>query len=292
MGKIADLSHHQGTIDFSKASKELDLAIIRVQYGSTTIDSKYKEYVAGCKKFNIPFGHYAYARFVSVEDAKKEATNFLARIDKEAKFLVVDVEEQTCKSVSELVSATQTFIDVCKKAGYKVGLYTGHHFYKPYQMDKVKADFLWIPRYGAKPDFACDIWQFTDKGSLAGVKGSVDLNQLNGSKLLEYFTGKEIKPVKNGWVKTSTSQWTYYLDGAKKTGWVKDKGKWYFLDSNGIMKTGWIKDKGKWYFLNQSGAMLTGLQHINGKTYFFNAKGEMLESGQVTLSANDKGHLG
>ena len=48
MKKIADLSHHNGSINWA-ASKELELAIIRVQYGSRTIDTRYKEYVQGCK---------------------------------------------------------------------------------------------------------------------------------------------------------------------------------------------------------------------------------------------------
>lgn len=207
MGKIADISKWQGTIDFSKAKNELDLAIIRVQYGSTTIDAKYKEYVAGCKKYGIPFGHYAYARFVNIADAKVEARDFLARADKDAKFLVVDVEEQTCKKVSDLVPATQAFIDYLKaNSNKKVGLYTGHSFYKTYGMNRVKADFLWIPRYASndigalsnsvKPSMDCDIWQYTQCGKLAGVAGKVDLNVLTGSKSLEWFIGGVKEPTK------------------------------------------------------------------------------------------------
>lgn len=199
VGKIIDISKHQGVIDFAKLKNEVDLVIIRVQYGSRKIDRRYKEYVAECKKYGIPFGHYAYARFVSVEDAKVEAKDFLQRADKDAKFLVVDVEEVTTKNPADLVPATQAFIDYLKQAGVqKVGLYTGHSFYKQYGMDKVKADFLWIPRYGKndgtpdkKPDFPCDIWQYTDKGKIAGIEGYVDLNMLIGSKPLEYFTGKD-----------------------------------------------------------------------------------------------------
>lgn len=192
MGKIVDLSHHQSVVDYKKLATECDLAIIRVQYGSTTIDRKYKEHVAGCKKYGIPFGHYAYARFLNVKDAKVEAKDFIRRMDKSAKFLVVDVEEQTTKTKAEMAPATQAFINICKQAGYKTGLYTGHHFYKPYNMGSVNCDFLWIPRYGgAKPDFPCDLWQYTDKGSIAGIKGGVDLNKLNGTKKLSYFTGSK-----------------------------------------------------------------------------------------------------
>lgn len=201
MGKIADFSHHD-SVDWSKAKDELDLAIIRVQYGSLQIDTKYKEFVAACKQYNIPFGHYAYARFVSINDATVEADDFLKRADNAAKFLVVDVEEVTTQNPADIVPATQAFIDRCKAAGWKTGLYTGHFFYQKYGMDQVKADFLWIPRYaandigqptGLKPDMPCDIWQYTENGSLAGASGGVDLNMLIGNKSLDWFIGAPVQ---------------------------------------------------------------------------------------------------
>jgi len=201
VGKIADLSYYQGTIDFSKAKTELDLAIIRTQYGSGKEDSKHKEYEAGCDANGIPYGNYAYARFVSVNDAIQEAKDFLARKGANSKFLVVDVEEMTTYNQADLIPATQAFIDYLHQNGVaKVGLYTGNSFYKTYGMGAVKADFVWIPRYRlnddgtlhtVKPDYACDLWQFTQNGKLAGVAGAVDLNVLNGEKPLEYFTGIE-----------------------------------------------------------------------------------------------------
>ncbi|MBC6975085.1 MULTISPECIES: glycoside hydrolase family 25 protein [Bacillus] len=190
MGKIVDFSHHNGEINWEAASRELDLAIIRVQYGSTKEDSHYKEYIKGCKMYEIPFAHYAYALFVSINDAIVEARDFMNRVDPEAKFLVVDVEEETTRNPNNMALATQAFIDECRKEGWKIGLYTGHHFYHPYNMGSVDADFLWIPRYGEKkPSIPCDIWQYTDKGTLAGVSGNVDLNYLNGNKGLNWFIG-------------------------------------------------------------------------------------------------------
>jgi GH25 family lysozyme M1 (1,4-beta-N-acetylmuramidase) len=149
MGKIADVSHHNGTIDWAQASKELDLAIIRVQYGSNKIDNRYKEYTEGCKTYNIPFGHYAYARFVSVRDAITEADDFMNRADPDAKFLVVDVEEVTTRNPSDITVAIQAFIDTCRTAGWKTGLYTGHHFYYPNKMNTVHAE----KRKGPTPSF-------------------------------------------------------------------------------------------------------------------------------------------
>ena len=56
--------------------------------------------------------------------------------DKDAKFLVVDVEIQTTKTKVEMAPATQAFIEYLKaNDSIPISLYTGHHFYKPYGMD-------------------------------------------------------------------------------------------------------------------------------------------------------------
>ncbi|HOA84321.1 MAG TPA: hypothetical protein PKN66_10240, partial [Thermodesulfovibrio thiophilus] len=59
-------------------------------------------------------------------------------------------------------------------------------------------DAVWIPRYGTndgtpqkKPDYPCDLWQYTSKGRLDGYNGDLDLNCLTGTKPLEYFINNE-----------------------------------------------------------------------------------------------------
>ena len=100
--------------------------IIRVQYGSRTIDTRYKEYVQGCKEYGVPFGHYAYGCYVSVQDAIVEANDFMARADKEAKFLVLDVEDDTLASCGAAnLAKLRRHLLPCR--GWKVGLYVSHH---------------------------------------------------------------------------------------------------------------------------------------------------------------------
>lgn len=195
MGKIADVSHWQGDINWPKASKELDFAILRVQDGSRVVDRKYKRNVDGCKKHGVPFGNYAFTRFVSIADAKKEAQHFWNRGDRSANFWVADVEVRT---MNDMRAGAQAFIDELRRLGArKVGLYVGHHVYKQFNADKIKADFVWIPRYSTKPPvFPCDLWQYTETGRLAGVSGNVDLNRLTGSKPLSFFTeGSSVKTI-------------------------------------------------------------------------------------------------
>lgn len=222
MGSIIDISYHNGNIDWSTAHKNIDLAIIRVQYGSNKIDDKYKEYVTACKAYGIPFGHYAYGCYVSVDDAIVEAKDFLSRIDKDAKFLVLDVEDDTVDSMKstgnlrDLAKASQAFINVCKDAGYKVGLYVSHHLYDSYNLSKIDADFLWIPRYGKRPAYSCDLWQYADGetgGWLDGI-GKCDLNYLNGDKSLEWFVGTSNKAkyiVTGGLKEAACNEITNYL---------------------------------------------------------------------------------
>lgn len=189
MGVIGDFSHHN-TINWSRAYKQLDFAILRVQDGSRVIDRKYQENVTGCKAYGVPFGNYAFCRFVSINDAKKEAQDFWERGDKNATIWFADIEVDT---MDDMRAGTQAFIDELYRLGAKrVGVYVGHHKYKQYQVEKLqRVDVVWIPRYGGnKPAYPCDLWQYTETGRMDGVSGDVDLNYLTGSKPLEWFTNK------------------------------------------------------------------------------------------------------
>lgn len=323
MGKILDVSHHNPSSSFnwSQTAKDIDLLIIRVQYGSSTIDHEYKNHVANAKKFNIPFGHYAYGLFVSVADAKKEAQDFLNRMDKSAKFVVLDVEKDTVANcgTTHLAEASQAFIDTCKAAGYKVGFYVSHEMYESYGLNKVKADFLWLPRYGKndgtpnmKPDYPCDIWQYTENGRVAGYSGNVDLSLLNGSKKLDWFLGVQPKPIENvqlskpvtqhvqskpaqqspstptkptgKWVKEN-NQWFYYENGKKRIGWFNDGKHWFYLkEGTGQMITGWYQVASHWYYFDQNGYMICNdWMKSKGKDYYLNDKGQMV-TGQYTIN--------
>lgn len=189
MGYIVDISHHQGEIDWETARRHIDLAILRVQDGSRVPDRCYAANAAACGKYAVPFGNYAFCRFVSENDAKTEARDFWERSDQKALFWVADVEVKTMKNMR---AGTQVFIDELRRLGAeKVGLYVGHHTYKTFEAEKIKADFIWIPRYSQKqPDFSCDLWQYTDSGRVEGVEGKVDLNRLTGSKSLDWFLGQ------------------------------------------------------------------------------------------------------
>ncbi|MFJ8453335.1 GH25 family lysozyme [Bacillus paramycoides] len=186
MGYTVDISKWNGNINWPVAKQHIDFIIARVQDGSNYVDPLYKGYVQSMKQHSIPFGNYAFCRFVSINDAKKEAQDFWNRGDKSATVWVADVEVQT---MNDMRAGAQAFIDELRRLGAKkVGLYVGHHMYAPFGMASVDCDFVWIPRYGGnKPAYPCDIWQYTETGNVPGI-GKCDLNELIGSKPLSWFT--------------------------------------------------------------------------------------------------------
>ncbi|MED1835395.1 glycoside hydrolase family 25 protein [Bacillus thuringiensis] len=196
MKKILDISHHN-TINWDKVAGNVEFIIARVQDGSTTVDTKYKSFVANMKQRGIPFGNYAFCRFVSVNDARVEARDFWARGDKDAKFWVADVEVQT---MDDMRAGTQAFIDELRTLGAKkVGLYVGHHTYEVFNANQIKADFVWIPRYGGKrPAYTCDMWQHSENEWIDGI-GECDSNTLLGSKGVSFYIGNSSAPsISNG----------------------------------------------------------------------------------------------
>ncbi|PFL33694.1 GH25 family lysozyme [Bacillus cereus] len=210
MGHIVDISKWNGNINWDVAADQLDLVIARVQDGSNYVDHMYKSYVASMKARNVPFGNYAFCRFVSVEDAKVEARDFWNRGDKDALFWVADVE---VKTMGDMRAGTQAFIDELRRLGAKkVGLYVGHHTYEQFEARNISADFVWIPRYGGnKPNYLCDIWQYTETGNVSGIS-KCDLNYLIGNKSLEWFIGVD-KTIATG---QYDSSWFTKQDGVLK----------------------------------------------------------------------------
>lgn len=193
MGReVIDISKWNDNINWDVLAPQLGLAICRVQYGSNLKDRLYDSFVRELEARGVPHAAYAYGCFVSVADAIVEADDFMKRVSPNAKFLVLDTEDDTLKSCgpTNIAAASQAFIDRCKSKGWMVGFYVSHHMYEKYGLNKVKADFLWIPRYGGpEPKYKCDIWQYADGetgGWMNGV-GKVDRNKLMGDKTLEWY---------------------------------------------------------------------------------------------------------
>lgn len=277
MRHVVDLSKWNDKMNWPVAARQIELAICRVQYGSNLVDHLYNDHVANLERYGIPHAAYAYGCFVSVADAIVEAKDFLARVNPNAKFLVLDVEDDTVKSMeskgnlNDLAQASQAFIDTCKATGWKVGFYVAHHMYGDYNLQSVQADFIWLPRYGTndgnpqkKPSYPCDIWQYTDNGHIDGI-GKVDINLLEGDKTLGWYINhvQEVQACKQNIIQSGafsrehvpdvmgaltslkmTANFTLKPDGqvffiSEPTSYAQIKGMKEYLDCKGW----WYEDK-------------------------------------------------
>lgn len=187
-----DVSHHNGTIDWAKvkASGNVDFAIIRSGYGWTDgdiesqRDKRFWENVKGCEANGIPYGIYHYSYCTDPNNAHKEAEYFLKLIKgtKPSYPVWFDIEDEshTKLSKADLTKITDTFCSVVEKAGYYVGVYS----YKAFLEQKL--DMISIGKYDvwvahintAKTNYGGNygMWQYSWKGSVAGIEGDVDLN--------------------------------------------------------------------------------------------------------------------
>lgn len=181
---IIDVSKHNGTIDWGavKRSGKVEGAIIRCGYGSdlkNQDDLRFKEYMEGCIANGIPVGVYLYSYATNLSQVDSEVRHTLRLIDPYKDKLVYpvyfDTEEKGTQSFS--AQAARRYCAAIEDAGYKVGIYASLSWWRNY-LKGVDAWPKWVAAWtGTKPSIdGMAMWQYTDKGSVPGIRGSVDLS--------------------------------------------------------------------------------------------------------------------
>ena len=195
---IPDISRWQGDVDFDKLKDEVEFVIARGMF-NTGKDVYFDRYAAEMKRLGIPFGVYQYVTEETADGAREEAGAFHAAMSAHNPlFYVIDAE---CEGISG--DTIRAWAEEMRALGAKkIGCYVAHNLYDDYNFDALRGlfDFIWIQRYGSndgtvegskRPAYACDIWQYTSKGTLPGIKGDVGLNMLVGDKSVGYFIAGE-----------------------------------------------------------------------------------------------------
>ena len=133
----------------------------------------------------LELGEKIKAKEVTVVEAVQEASMVLDRISgyKISYPVFLDVEGSGGRG-DAIDSATRTavckaFCNTIKNAGYTPGVYAN----KTWLTSKMDAGALsgykiWLAQYVAAPTYGgrYEMWQYSSRGSIAGIKGNVDLN--------------------------------------------------------------------------------------------------------------------
>jgi GH25 family lysozyme M1 (1,4-beta-N-acetylmuramidase) len=192
--KGIDVSVYQGDIDWEKVKADgVHFAFIRLGYrgygtGKLQLDEKFKQNIRGATKAGVKVGVYFYSQAISTREAREEANMVLRYIkDYDIDYPVVyDVEEAPSTSArtrgisgAQVTKNAIAFCDTIREAGYRPMIYTYSKWYvEKLDLSKLTKYDKWLAQYYKVPFFPYefDIWQYSSKGRVNGIKGNVDMN--------------------------------------------------------------------------------------------------------------------
>ena len=192
--KGIDVSSHQGDIDWKQVAQDgVEFAIIRLGYrgygseGKLVEDTKFEDNIKGASAAGIKVGVYFFSQAVTTEELMEEANLVLEKIApyKIECPVVYDVEKTSKDgrmnniSVEERTQLTALFCQTIQDAGYKPMIY--HNTEMGALMIDVAAleDYdKWYASYSDQMFYPYEykIWQYSDKGRVAGISTDVDLD--------------------------------------------------------------------------------------------------------------------
>lgn len=198
--KVIDVSKYNGVINWAKAARNCDGAIIRVGYrgygsGKLVADDRYKKNIEGAIAAGLPIGVYFVTQAVTEAEAKIEAqyTMDLVKGYKLTFPIFIDSEDGNGGKgradrgkLSKLnrTAILKAFCQEVEKGGYKAGVYASQSWLKGYtDVNILRKYYLWVAKYSTiKPNIPFNAWQYSDKGKINGITGNVDLSDFSAIK--------------------------------------------------------------------------------------------------------------
>ncbi len=214
--KGPDISAHQGDIDITALSTQVDFFIFRGTYGIAE-DKKARRNVELAIQNNKPYGLYVYSYALNTERAKQEAQKLIDLANSfsvKPKFLVIDMEDADGYKRRNGMPSNETLRDICtvegemfEQAGYYAMVYASSSWFKNQLVGLTRFD-KWVahwPTSGGKqtanntsPDGEngnnCGLWQFTSDGSLNGYNGRLDMNYCYRDELVGKDNSNPVQP--------------------------------------------------------------------------------------------------
>lgn len=193
--KGIDVSVHQGDIDWTKVAEDkVEFAMIRAVYrgygaeGNLVTDKKFVENIQGAQAAGIHTGVYMFSQALNAEEMDEEIKLLLETI-KPYKIecpVVLDIEltqEGTGRAdgltMEERTALAKQFCEKIKAAGYIPMLYYNYETALLLLDTEQLEDYdKWYASYSSDfyYPYYYSLWQYTDKGSVSGIEGDVDMD--------------------------------------------------------------------------------------------------------------------
>ncbi len=192
-----DVSDYQENVNWKKVSDSgVSFAYLKVSEGKRYRTDTFKPYRQAARENGILTGGYHFFR--PEVSAKEQAEYFLATIGKlEADDLppALDLEDASLwvgYSTKEKLSMVLTWLETVEaKTGVRPVIYSGPVFMEDVlgSAPELTKYHLWLSHYTSRTSPSLpksfskwQIWQHTDRGSLPGVDGDVDMNRFAGDR--------------------------------------------------------------------------------------------------------------
>lgn len=192
-----DISAWQGNIDWDQVKNCIEAVIIRAGYGKNNIDQKWVPNAEAVRDSSLDVGAYWFSYAYTADMAYMEGcyaanavkNKFGDRQIPIAFDLEYDSVDYAAKKGVKIGRAEATlfairFLTAVKEFGYRPMLYTNIDYIRNYfDLGVIRAAIpdllLWVACWGSEPkDYNMAIWQYTSKGSVAGIIGNVDMDEV------------------------------------------------------------------------------------------------------------------
>jgi len=194
-----DVSEYQGKIrwtyvDTLENKYPLHFVFIRATVGKDRKDRQFNKNWLGAKENKMIRGAYHYYR--PNENSMEQAELFIKTVTLQKGDLppVLDIEKlPKNQSIENLKLGLKRWLNAVESHyGVKPIIYTGERYYDDFLKEEFSDYLFWIANYNFyREEIAEDwlFWQFTEKASVPGIKGNVDINIYNGDlQQLRYIT--------------------------------------------------------------------------------------------------------
>ena len=187
-----DVSSHQQQINWNFVAQDgISFAYIRLGYrgsseGTLYVDDFFAQNLSGAKGAGIDVGVYFFSQAITEEEAREEARFVLKQLDGTSLDypIAFDMEPSPegggradALTREEATAIANAFCDEIQKSGYRAIIYGNSYDLSKYDLSALTGR-IWLAQYDGKPDGSISfvMWQYTPKGTVAGISGSVDLN--------------------------------------------------------------------------------------------------------------------
>ena len=157
--------------------------ICKISEGQS-MDKCFEQHYNNCVKSNVPVGAYVFSHATDTSRARAEAEYALKILNGRKLdlpiFMDLEASDINYGWNVDITPVALAFGEIIKKAGYKWGVYAN----QSWMVNKLKVDVLrdagamiWCAKYSnEKPTVYCDIWQYSDNGTVPGFSHKVDMN--------------------------------------------------------------------------------------------------------------------